>query len=280
MSTTNRSGAARAIADLSQGTILATVEIGAPRERVFRALTDPQEVVRWWGSPETYQTTDWKADLREGGSFVATGRGVDGVPFAVHGEYLVVDPPNKLVHTWKADWDGGSVTTVSFVLDSVASGTRVTLRHDGFAGRAESCTNHSAGWEMVLGWLAAHASEPRAGAAAAAANPTSYYMCKLLPPRPSFPVDMSEAEARVMQEHVVYWTGLLQKGVAVLFGPVLDPKGAWGAGVVGVGSDDELRALQAGDPAIRASIGFGYEAHPMPGAIVRSTQACATSADG
>lgn len=266
--TTNKSGAARAIADLSQGTILATVEIAASRERVFRALTDPAEVVRWWGSPETYQTTEWKAELRQGGGFRASGQGADGVPFSVVGEYLLIDPPNRLVHTWKADWDGEEQTTVSFVLDSTERGTRVTLRHDGFAGRSESCRAHSDGWELVLGWLSAHASGGHDSAAAAKA-PLSYYLCRLLPPRPSFPIDMTEAEGKVMQEHVGYWTALLQKGTAVAFGPVLDPKGAWGAGILGVQSEDELRAIQANDPAIRGKIGMSYEAHPMPGVIVR-----------
>lgn len=268
--TTNKGGAARAIADLTQGTILATVQIAASRERVFSALTDPKQVVRWWGSPDTYQTTDWTADLREGGGFRASGLGADGVAFAVEGEYLVVDPPNKLVHTWKADWDGGRPTTVTFVLDTVDSGTRVTLRHEGFAGQAESCASHASGWEMVLGWLDAHAAEPRDSAQPASTISRSYYLCKLVPPRPSFPFDMSEAEGRVMQEHVGYWTELLRKGSAVLFGPVLDPSGAWGAGVVEVGSEDELRTLQAHDPALRSGLGFRYEAHPMPGAIART----------
>jgi len=272
MTTNSKRGAARAIADLSQGTILATVEIAATRERVFRALTDPNEVVHWWGSPDTYQTTEWKADLRVGGSFRALGCGADGNPFSVEGEYLTIDPPSKLVHTWRADWDAGAVTTVTFSLDTIPSGTRVTLRHEGFAGRPEACSGHTAGWEMVLGWLDAHASETRASTEAAPASEPSYFMCRLLPPRASFPMDMSEAERKVMQDHVVYWTGLLQKGVAVAFGPVLDPKGAWGAGLVGVGNEDELRALQASDPAIRSKLGFSYEAHPMPGAIVRAAR--------
>ena len=41
----------RAVADLMEGTILATVEIGAPIEKVFRALTS-DEITQWWGSPE------------------------------------------------------------------------------------------------------------------------------------------------------------------------------------------------------------------------------------
>lgn len=267
-SSSNKSGAARAIADLTQGTILATVEIAASRERVFRALTDPRELVRWWGSPDTYQTTEWVGHAREGESFRASGRDVGGGSFVVEGEYLTVDPPHKLVHTWRADWDGAATTTVTIVLDSVASGTRVTLRHEGFAGRPESCSAHSSGWELVLGWLDAHVAEPQAEAASARV-PSSYFLFRLLPPRPTFPMDMNEAERKVMQEHVVYWTGLLQEGVAVAFGPVLDPQGAWGAGIIGVDSPEQVRALQENDPAMRSKLGFAYEAHPMPGAIVR-----------
>ena len=57
-----------------------------------------------------------------------------------------------------------------------------------------------------------------------AENPKRYFMSKLLPPRPSFPFDMSEAEREVMQRHVAYWTGLLEQGRAILFGRSATPK--------------------------------------------------------
>ena len=47
---------ARALADVNGGIILAEVEIAAPPERVFRALTQSDEIVRWWGSPDAYRT--------------------------------------------------------------------------------------------------------------------------------------------------------------------------------------------------------------------------------
>ena len=47
----------RAVADLTEGTILATVEIGAPIENVFRALTSGDEITQWWGSPKMYRVT-------------------------------------------------------------------------------------------------------------------------------------------------------------------------------------------------------------------------------
>jgi uncharacterized protein YndB with AHSA1/START domain len=58
------SSKARAVTD--GDTILATIDVAIPPERVFRALTT-DEVERWWGSPDTYRVTDWAADLRVGG---------------------------------------------------------------------------------------------------------------------------------------------------------------------------------------------------------------------
>jgi hypothetical protein len=54
---------ARSVADLSEGTIVACVDIAAPPERVFRALTT-EEVTNWWGSAEMYRTTRFEIDLR------------------------------------------------------------------------------------------------------------------------------------------------------------------------------------------------------------------------
>ena len=67
-----------------------------------------------------------------------------------------------------------------------------------------------------------------------------YFLCRLLPPRPSFAMDMSPSETKAMHEHVAYWTELLGKGSAIAFGPVLDPKGPWGVGIVSVRDNEEL----------------------------------------
>lgn len=152
------SKAARALADVGQGTIVATVVIDAPIDRVFAALTVPEEVIRWWGSEDTYRTTQWEGDLRVGGRWRATGRGRDGQPFWVEGEYLELDPPRTLVQSWRPGWDNGHMTTVTFRLDKVGDATRVTVRHEGFVGRPQACDSHAQGWERVLGWLGAYLS--------------------------------------------------------------------------------------------------------------------------
>src|SRR5258708_4396373 len=81
------------------GAILASVEIAAPTERVFRAITDPRELKEWWGSPETYHADRWEADLRVGGAWRVEGHGAQGKPYSVYGEYLVIEPPRRLVLT-------------------------------------------------------------------------------------------------------------------------------------------------------------------------------------
>jgi uncharacterized protein YndB with AHSA1/START domain len=145
-------GAARAVADLSEGTILASVEIAASPERVFRALAS-EELVKWWGSPDTYRTTQWTGELRVGGAWRTEGVGADGKPFTVGGEFIEVDPPRKLVQTWRAAWDDNQVTKITYRLEPIANGTRVTVRHEGFGTRRDSCDGHAAGWERVLTWL-------------------------------------------------------------------------------------------------------------------------------
>jgi uncharacterized protein YndB with AHSA1/START domain len=153
---------ARALADLGAGSVLATVDIAAPAERVFRALSDPKELVQWWGSPDTYRAHHWEADLRVGGKWRVDGKSAAGQPYSVSGEYLEIERPRRIVQTWSYDWDAGknqAPTKLTYVLTDIPGGTRVTVRHEGFRS-GEDCGSHAAGWERVLGWLEAHVETP------------------------------------------------------------------------------------------------------------------------
>jgi RNA polymerase sigma-70 factor (ECF subfamily) len=142
---------ARAVADLAEGRILATVEVGAPPERVFRALASA-EIVRWWVRPGVFDTTEWAGDVHAGGRWRASGR-VRGNPYVLEGEFLQVEPPRRLVHTWRAFEALGAPTTVSVLVEPTDAGTRVTLRHTGFTSR-EVCANTCIGWETSFARLA------------------------------------------------------------------------------------------------------------------------------
>ena len=57
--------------------------------------------------------------------------------------------------------------------------------------------------------------------------------------------------------------------VALLVGPVFDPKGAYGMAVVETENEAEAEALAAADPVTLANLGFRYEVCNMPSLIVR-----------
>jgi uncharacterized protein len=90
------------------------------------------------------------------------------------------------------------------------------------------------------------------------------FFCKLIPPRATFAQDMSEAEAKIMEEHAGYWHDLMEKRRAVTFGLVADPDGAYGIGVVDVDGDAAARQLTENDPTILSRRGFRFEVYPMP----------------
>ncbi len=89
----------------------------------------------------------------------------------------------------------------------------------------------------------------------------------LIAPRPTFVEDMTDEERAVMADHAAYWRRLLDDGVAVVFGPVLDPAGPYGLAVVEVTDQQQVDRILAADPAVRA--GLKTVTYPMPGAVVR-----------
>lgn len=97
-----------------------------------------------------------------------------------------------------------------------------------------------------------------------------HFLYKLIPPRPTFPADMTEEEGAIMQEHFGYWAGLIEGRKAVAYGPVMDPNGSYGIAVLEVEGEAEAQGIAESDPAITSNAGFGLEVHAMPDAIVRS----------
>jgi uncharacterized protein YndB with AHSA1/START domain len=129
--------------------------IAAPPDRVFQAITDPRQLLQWWGQKEMYRTTKFETDVRVKGKWMSAGVGIKGDNFEVTGEYLEVDPPSLLVYTWRASWTGDLTTTVRWELEPRAEGTQVKVRHSGFAGNADAAKAHGQGWERVLSWVQA-----------------------------------------------------------------------------------------------------------------------------
>jgi uncharacterized protein YndB with AHSA1/START domain len=121
----------------------ASVRIDAPPADVFLYLTDPVLIVRWMG--------DWaELDPNPGGKFVLD---INGVP--IRGEYLVVEPPRRVVFTWGAA--GSDVlppgsSTVEILLHPDGDGTLVELAHRDLP--RDELDRHEVGWGHFLSRLA------------------------------------------------------------------------------------------------------------------------------
>jgi uncharacterized protein YciI len=80
---------------------------------------------------------------------------------------------------------------------------------------------------------------------------------------------MTESERAMMFQHVAYWTDLAKRGVAVAFGPVADPSGGYGIGIVELDDNADVHDLEKNDPTVKSGLGFRYEIFPMPQAVLR-----------
>jgi len=99
----------------------------APRELVWRALTDPDRIPRWWG-PHGSTATVVEMDVRPGGRWRYISRAPDREDVPFMGEYLEVEPPERFKWTFIVDIDGmrDHVGVEAFVLEDVGGKTKLT----------------------------------------------------------------------------------------------------------------------------------------------------------
>jgi uncharacterized protein YciI len=76
-----------------------------------------------------------------------------------------------------------------------------------------------------------------------------YFVLYHNPPRQSFPQDMTTEERNIMLQHISYWNDLMSKGSVLAFGPVIDPNGIYGLGIVEAESQEQVNDFIANDPA-------------------------------
>jgi uncharacterized protein YciI len=96
-----------------------------------------------------------------------------------------------------------------------------------------------------------------------------FFLYRLLPPRPTFHLDLNEKEKEVMQRHGRYWAELTKQRIAIVYGPVFDPKGVFGVAIMEVDTEDQGLTIVKADPAV-ASRTCTYELIPMKVGTIRS----------
>jgi len=81
-----------------------------------------------------------------------------------------------------------------------------------------------------------------------------HFFVRLLPPRPTFPQDMSEHEGNLMREHALYTRGYFEAGTVLCYGPVMAAGGAFGAAIFEAENEAEVRGVLDDDPSVKAGL--------------------------
>jgi uncharacterized protein YndB with AHSA1/START domain len=125
----------------------------APRGAVYRALTDPEELAKWWG-PRGFSAPSVDFDPRVGRSYRIAMQPPDGDLFYLSGEFREVDPSGRLAYTFR--WDppdpDDRQTVVSLSLQDRGERTEILLTQGEFATQ-ERLALHEEGWIDSFGRL-------------------------------------------------------------------------------------------------------------------------------
>jgi uncharacterized protein YndB with AHSA1/START domain len=140
----------------------------APRELAWKAWTEPEQAMQWWG-PKNFTAPVIKINLRRGGKYLSCMRGPDGKDYWSTGVYREIVPMERIVLTdsfadekgntvpasaygMPGDWPLELLVTVTF--ENLGGKTKMTLRHEGVPAGAlrEQC---AAGWNQSFDKLAA-----------------------------------------------------------------------------------------------------------------------------
>jgi uncharacterized protein YndB with AHSA1/START domain len=126
----------------------------APRDRVFRAWTDPKELALWFHVSRDYSTLVPELDLRVGGKYRLEMRHKGGNVHKLTGTYREIKPPEKIVFTWRWEADPSahdSLVTVEF--RDLGPSTEILLSHE-LLPSAEEREKHGHGWDGCFEQLA------------------------------------------------------------------------------------------------------------------------------
>jgi uncharacterized protein YndB with AHSA1/START domain len=130
--------------------------VQAQPPRVFEAMTDPEQVAKWWG-PEGFTCPEVTLDLRVGGAYRIAMQPSDGQLFHLVGRYVEVERPSRLAYTfrWEPPDPDDRENVARIALRERDGATEVALTHGPFATEARR-ELHKAGWTDTLIRLASH----------------------------------------------------------------------------------------------------------------------------
>jgi uncharacterized protein YndB with AHSA1/START domain/predicted enzyme related to lactoylglutathione lyase len=149
-------------------TMIYTTQIfNAPLSKVWKAWTEPESVMKWWG-PENFTAPVVKIDLKVGGSYLSNMRSPEGEEVWSTGVYKEIVPMKRIVSTDSfADSDGNVISAstygmsgdwplelnITVMFEEVDGKTKLTLQHQGFPDRKNRDLAET-GWKESFNKLA------------------------------------------------------------------------------------------------------------------------------
>ena len=127
--------------------VVVTRELNAPCPLVFRAWTEPAQMVQWWG-PEAIECREVKAEVKAGGAYRIHMVSEKGDRIA-YGKYTEVVPNKRLQFTWQ--WESYAMpdSRVTVEFEDLGKTTRLTVIHEGLPDQ-EDANDHQRGWTSAL----------------------------------------------------------------------------------------------------------------------------------
>ena len=117
------------VTETGDGSVVLERFFDAPRELVYRVMTDPKLVSEWWG-PRRLKTEVVEMDVRVGGTWAFNNIDEDGTVYEFRGEYLELDPPRAITQTFEFLGAPGMVSTERLTLTEADGGTQVRVTAD------------------------------------------------------------------------------------------------------------------------------------------------------
>jgi uncharacterized protein YndB with AHSA1/START domain len=126
--------------------------IHASVERVFEVWTEPAHLRKWWG-PEGVTCIGAEVDLRAGGHYRIGNQLPDGTEVWIVGEFELVEPPHKLIYSWRIGPESRISQRVTVRFEPRDGGTEIVIVHERIPD-AISRDMHEKGWHGCLDGLA------------------------------------------------------------------------------------------------------------------------------
>ena len=114
----------KVVAEPGTHQIIITRDFDAPRDLVFKAMTDPALVPQWWG-PHSVTTTVDQMDVKPGGTWRYVQRDADGSEYAFRGVYHDIAAPERMVYTFEFEMMAGHVLLETITLEEHDGKTRM-----------------------------------------------------------------------------------------------------------------------------------------------------------